>query len=297
MTHSRFLVAAFPALMTIVAPVAPAYSQPLPDIALPPGQESSTAAADGLGGWWCDLPKESKLIYTDIAAAAVIGVWGVIQWDYDTSGFYTTNEGWFQQDTKYGGADKLGHLWSSYVIADGLTALYKDWGYAPEKANIYAALSAWTVQAAMEVGDMTSETQGFSWEDIVMNTLGVLTSVLMERYPELDRKIDLRVEYVFDEPVEGIFDDYSNQYYSMVLKLDGFDCIENPLLKYLEFHGGYYTRGYGDGDPDNDERSLYAGVSVNFSRLLSQNDWPKTGKVLEYLQPPYTVAKASHSLH
>ncbi len=47
----------------------------------------------------------------------------------------------------------------------------------------------------------------------------------MQRYPELDRKIDLRVEYVFNVPVNGIFDDYSNQFYSMVLKLDGFDSL------------------------------------------------------------------------
>lgn len=288
---SRIIAAVSLSFLIFVAGVPSGHSQ-----SLPARESAETIAAWGVGGWWSDLPRESKLIYTDIAVAAVIGVWGVIEWDYDNSGFHAANEGWFQADTKYGGADKLGHFWSTCVIADALTGLYEGWGYAPDKANLYAALSAWTVQAAMEVGDMTSESQGFSWEDMVMNTVGALTSVLMQRYPELDRKIDFRVEYVFNEPVDGIFDDYSNQYYSMVLKLDGFDAIDNPFLKYLEFHGGYYTRGYGDGDPANDSRSLYAGISFNFSRLLSQHDWPRTGKVLEYLQLPYTVAKASHSL-
>lgn len=247
------------------------------------------------GNWWTRQPKEKKMLYTNLTAATAIGLWGLTTWDYGSAGFNTSHEGWFEKDSKYGGADKLGHLWSTYVFSDALTNLYTGWGYDSEKANTYAALSSWTVQLFMEIGDGTSESQGFSWEDMVMNTLGSLTSVLMERYPELDRKIDLRVEYVFNVPVNGIFDDYSNQYYSMVLKLDGFDAIENTFAKYIEFSGGYYTRGYEDQDEDN-SRSFFAGISFNFSRLLNENGWHKTGKILEYVQVPYTVPKVSYDL-
>ena len=245
-------------------------------------------------GWWTSQPKESKLLYTNLTAAALIGVWGLIEWDYGSEGWNKADEGWFEKDSKYGGADKVGHFWSTYAFADALTGLYKSWGYSSDKANLYAALSAWTVQAAMEAGDATSKTQGFSYEDMVANTFGALTSVLMERYPELDRKIDFRVEYVFNVSVNGIFDDYSNQYYSMVLKLDGFDAFQDNFLKYLELSAGYYSRGYGESDEDT--RSFYGGISINFSRLLKENGWEKTGKTLEYVQLPYTVLKASHDL-
>jgi len=245
------------------------------------------------GSWWSRQPKEKKMLYTDVGAAAAIGVWGLATWDYGTAGFLLGHEGWFQHDTKYGGADKFGHMWSTYAFSDALTGLYKSWGYDPIKANTYAAISAWTVQFLMELGDATSVSQGFSWEDMTMNTLGALTSVLMERYPELDRKIDLRVEYVFNEPVKGIFDDYSNQYYSMVLKLDGFDACEDNFLKYVEFSVGYYTRGYGDVGKDK-SRSVFAGIGLNFSRLFTERDWKKTGKLLEYFQLPYTVPKVSY---
>ena len=244
-------------------------------------------------GWWASQPKSKKMLYTNVTAAAAIGLWGLATWDYGSAGFMMGHEKWFQHDTKYGGADKFGHLWSTYAFSDALTSLYKGWGYEAKKANTYAALSSWTVQLFMELGDATSETQGFSWEDMTMNTLGALTSVLMERYPELDRKIDLRVEYVFNEPINGIFDDYSNQFYSIVLKLDGFDAIENTFAKYIEFSGGYYTRGYGQSDEDH-TRSLFVGIGFNFSRLLNQNGWKKTGKILEYLQIPYTVPKVSY---
>jgi len=241
------------------------------------------------------MPKEKKMLYTTTASAAAIGLWGLATWDYGSSGFHSADEGWFEEDSKYGGADKLGHFWATYAFSDALTGLYKSWGYESQKANNYGALSAFLVQFAMEFGDATSETQGFSWEDVVMDGIGALTSILMERYPELDRKIDFRIEYIFNVDINNIFDDYSNQFYSMVLKLDGFDYIENSFLKYLEFSAGYYSRGYDTEEVDR-QRSFYAGISLNFSRFFYQNDWNKTGKLLEYWQPPYTVLKASHDL-
>ena len=246
-------------------------------------------------GWWSGQPKENKLLYTNLAAAALIGIWGFIEWDYGSGGWNEADEGWFERDSKYGGADKVGHFWSTYAFADALTGLYKSWGYDSAKANTYAALSAWAVQLAMELGDATSESQGFSSEDLIMNTVGALTSVVMEHVPELDRKIDFRVEYVFDSAVNGIFDDYSNHYYSVVLKLDGFDVFHDNFMKFVEFHAGYYSRGYGEEDEEH-IRSTYAGIGFNFSRLLMDNGWEKTGKTLEYLQLPYTVPKVSHDL-
>jgi len=258
-----------------------------------PGPPPAAAAVEE--GWWTSQPKETKMLYTNLTAAALIGIWGLIEWDYGSEGWNEADEGWFEKDSKYGGADKVGHFWSTFAFSDALTGLYKSWGYSSDKANTYAALSAWTVQTVMEIGDATSESQGFSYEDMVANTLGALTSVLMERFPELDRKIDFRVEYVFNVDVNGIFDDYSNHYYSMVLKLDGFDVTQDSFLRFVEFHGGYYSRGYDDPE-EEDTRSFYGGITFNFSRLLSENGWEKTGKTLEYIQIPYTVPKVSHDL-
>jgi len=250
---------------------------------------------DGEKGWWARQTKEEKMLYTNVTAAAAIGIWGLATWDYGSAGLHKSNEGWFEHDAKYGGADKPGHFWATYTFSDALAGLYKGWGYAPEKASLYAALSAWTVQTFMELGDATSETQGFDWGDMAMNTVGALTSMLMGYYPELDRKIDFRVEYVFNVPVHGIFDDYSNQYYSVVLKLDGFDMFQNNFLQWVELSGGYYTRGYEEKN-DRNVRSTFVGISFNFSRLLNQYGWRKTAKTLEYIQLPYSTLKASHDL-
>ena len=260
-----------------------------------PAVQSMQGATQVEKGWWTTLPKEKKMLYTNLGAATFITLYGLADWDYGSGGLHTADEGWFEEDSKYGGADKLGHFWSTYALSDALTALYTSYGYDGNKANSYAALSAWAVQAFMELGDATSETQGFSIEDMVMNTVGSLTSVLMHHYPELDRKIDFRVEYEFNVSINGLFDDYSNQYYAMVLKLDGFDALENTWLKWVELHGGYYSRGYDSEEVDRD-RSFYAGITLNFSRFFNNYGYHKTSKTLEYLQIPYTVPKVSHSL-
>lgn len=256
---------------------------------------TSSSIIDNSMQLWNTQAKEDKMLYSNLAAASVIGVWGLMAWDYGSGSIHSANEGWFQQDTKYGGADKLGHFWATYTLADAFTGIYKHWGYDATEANGYGALSAWTIQAAMEFMDGTSRTQGFSWEDIVMNSLGAMTSVLFEHYPALDNKIDFRVEYTFNVDVNNIFDDYSNHFYAIVFKLDGFETIRHPILRLLELHGGYYTRGYEDKNSKN-SRHIYAGISINFSKLLRERNLSKTSKVLEYLQIPYTVPKISHGL-
>ncbi|MEE4135120.1 MAG: DUF2279 domain-containing protein [Desulforhopalus sp.] len=243
--------------------------------------------------WWSSQPKETKLLYTNLGAIGAIALYGLAEWDYGSGSLSSANERWFQQHTKYGGADKLGHFWGTYVFSDVLSSVYQNYGYPAQQAGLYGAFSAWVVQAFMELGDATSPSQGFSWEDMVANSLGAATSMLMHRYPELDRKIDFRIEYVLETEVNGLFDDYSNHYYSLVVKLDGFHEIPDNFFRYLEFHIGYYTRGYSDQDEAN-KRALYTGISFNFSKLFSQAGMNRAAKTLEYLQVPYTVAKARH---
>ncbi|RWX50310.1 putative lipoprotein (DUF2279), partial [Candidatus Electrothrix marina] len=84
---------------------------------------------DREGGWWDELPKEKKALYTNISAAAFITLYGMADWDYGSGGFHFADEGWFEKDSKYGGADKAGHFWSTYAVADAFTGLYKHWGY------------------------------------------------------------------------------------------------------------------------------------------------------------------------
>ena len=235
---------------------------------------------------WTGLAKEEKLKYTNIGAALAITTWGISTWAYGEKSPHATPEGWFGKDTKSGGADKLGHLYSSYVTDRALTYLYESWGYSQDKAALYGAWSTFGIMSMMEVGDSVSSDYGFSYEDFIINGVGAYIGYALETNPNLARKLDLRIEYMPGEKAD-IFTDYENSKYLLALRLDGFDLVKNKTLKHLELHLGYYTRGFDDVNADK-QRNLYVGVGLNLSKLFRDRNHHKTATFLNYFQVPNT---------
>jgi hypothetical protein len=127
---------------------------------------------------------------------------------------------------------------------------------------------------------------------MVFNTLGAAAGYLLWSFPELSRKIDLRVEYNPFLSGDRQFDvttDYDRLSYLIAFKAEGFDFIENPYLRYLELHVGFRARNYAaySDRPDVDLRKqfLYVGIGLNLSKLFRPYlDIP----VFNYFQVPYT---------
>ncbi|MDH3412995.1 MAG: YfiM family protein [Gammaproteobacteria bacterium] len=252
--------------------------------------------ADDLLGTFEALPKEKKLLYTNVALAGAITAWGFAFWDYGDHSPYQDNEGWFGPDTKEGGMDKLGHAYLSYVFTHGFASLYERWGYESEKAARYGAFSALGVQTFMEIGDSTSS-YGLSYEDLIMNVVGVGFGYMSLRYPAVSRKLDFRIEFTPPFNQADVFTDYESQKYLLALKLDGFDALEHSPLRYFELQLGYYARGYSDPPPALTERNVYIGIGINLTRIFRERGWTKTATVLRYFQPPYTSIQFSKDLN
>lgn len=243
--------------------------------------------------------KESKndILYTNLIGAGVITAWGTAFWGYGKSSPYRHNEGWFGRDTKYGGADKLGHFYASYLLGTSLCELYQNYGYTPKDAIMYGSLSSFFLLNTMEIGDSFSSEQGFSYEDFIMNTLGSLTSYAFYTYPELSKRIDLRIEYIPSFKSADIITEYDNMKYLVALKAEGFNFISNPWLRYGELHLGYYTRNYKAESTSERERIVYLGIGINFSKIARQNGYTKTANILNYYQLPYTYAAIENNLN
>jgi len=239
-----------------------------------------------------------KTLLLNAGSMAAIFVYGLLKWDYGESSFNFENEGWFGRDTKYGGADKLGHLWTGYMLSHLYSYIYRKWGYTDKEANLYGSLSSLGVNTFMEIADGFSPSEGFSYEDMIMNILGCGAGYIWGKYPNLARKIDFRIEYTpgFNSHDFGIATNYERQRFLVALKADGFDVIKNRYLKYLEFHVGYYARGYKDyeeGGPDDRRRKIYVGLGFNVSRLVQK--FVDT-RVFDYIQIPYTSARKDFPL-
>lgn len=254
------------------------------------------ANADGPLGALKSLSKEQKLLYSDLAIAGAITAWGIANWDYGQQSLHASSEGWLGRDTKEGGADKLGHAYSSYVLTHGLAWVYKGWGFERDAAAGYGALSALGVQTFMEIGDGFSNF-GLSYEDLVMNAAGAAFGYLSLRYPEVSRKLDFRIEYAPAFDTADVFTDYHHQKYLLALKLDGFDALAHSPLRYAELQLGYYARGYSTSDLDLTERNVFVGVGFNLSKIFREHGWNKTATVLRYYQPPYTSLRVRNNLN
>lgn len=240
---------------------------------------------------------KNDVLYTNLIGAGIITAWGAAFWEYGNSSPHVHNERWFAKDTKYGGADKLGHFYASYLLGTSLCELYKNYGYTPKDAILYGSLSSFFLLNTMEIGDSFSAQQGFSYEDFIMNTLGTLTSYAFYTYPELSKRMDLRIEYIPTFKTADIITEYDNMKYVVALKAEGFDSISNPLLRYAELQLGYYTRNYKSGILSERERILYVGIGINLSKVVRQNGFIKTANILNYYQFPYTYIPLENDLN
>jgi hypothetical protein len=244
------------------------------------------------------LSRAQKAWALNLGATGAVMAWGIINWDYFSRAPTTENEKWFGLETKSGGADKLGHLWTGYALSHGFTSAYTEFGYPEAKAQLYGSLSSLAVTGLMEVGDSFSDEHGFSAEDMAANMLGAGIGWLLLRYPHWNERLDMRWEYApeFNDLEGDITTDYEHSKYLLALKAEGFDCIKNRYLKCLELHLGYYTRGYAehqDSGLDKRRRYVYVGAGVNVGRLV-RDLWDTP--VFDYIQVPYTYAEVRSSL-
>ncbi len=235
--------------------------------------------------------------------------YGMNQWWQSgfTGTFRSGNEGWFGQNTQYGGADKIGHMYANYAITRVVARTLELMGNQSDRALKIGAWWTLGTYTAIEVADGFSKNWTFSKEDEIMNAVGVGAAVLLERNPKIDRVLDFRLLYwpsteARQQGQADPFGDYSGQTYLFVIKAAGVPRLANKgLSRYLEFAVGYGTRGY---DPDagvQGSRHVYVGISLNLSEVLAatvfrgnaESRWKKGADFfLELVQVPGTAALA-----
>ena len=245
-----------------------------------------------------EITKEKKFLYTNVALTGGVLTYGFINWDYGKNSYSSKSEKWFQSDSKEGGADKTGHIYSAYLTSRLSSSLFQQWGYSRDEAAWRGALTSFLFTSTMEIGDGFSN-YGASYEDLISNSLGQVAGYILEINPNLSQKFDLRLEY---NPINGIdkdpFTDYNRSKYLIATKFSGFDFSRDNFTKYLEFHFGYYARGYNKfKDRTNTQRNIYAGIGINLSQILNDFSYKKTAKIFNYYQTPYSHVAAKYDFN
>jgi hypothetical protein len=246
-----------------------------------------------------DLPRETKVRNLNLLAAGATITWGIINWDYFQASPQAKSEDWFGRETDEGGADKLGHLYTTYALSHLFATIYHEWDYPEERAMQLGTFSALGTMTIMELGDSFSK-YGFSYEDMLMNCVGAAAGYWLGTHPEWQQRLDLRLEYApsLSHFESDVVTDYEHHKYLLALKADGFDMLKETPLRYLELHLGYYVRGYDDYKSyqvyDDRERNVYAGLGLNVGKVI-ENVWETS--IFDYLQLPYTYLPIEHDLN
>lgn len=239
------------------------------------------------------------------AAFAGVTALGLTSWDWGSSKSFKFNpEGWFGKDTGSGGADKMGHAFTSYALTNVLANRLVREGRSPERAALSAAITTQAIMLYVEVFDGLSNDHGFAREDVVMNLLGTGLAYARTVNPDVRDLVDFRMEYQ-SSGYKGYrpFSDYSGQKYLLALKLGGFKALRDTPFRYLELQTGYYTRGFSKSERANGlerSRNGFIGVGVNLSELLfgrhasEEPALKNAGRLFfEHIQIPHTAARAS----
>ncbi|MDT8423827.1 MAG: DUF2279 domain-containing protein [Desulfuromonadales bacterium] len=240
------------------------------------------------------LNRGQKTLLLNVGSTAAVIGWGVLNWDYFSRAPSRGDEGWFGSETASGGADKLGHAYTSYLLSHSFSSIYRAWGYATAEASRYGCYSALGVTGIMEMGDAFSANYGFSYEDMLMNLVGAGFGFLTETCPALGRKVDFRWEYRPDlGNLEGDFvTDYEHSKYLLAVKAAGFNALPG-WLKPFEVHFGYYVRSAHSVAQNGRLRTLYTALGINLTRLL--RPYCET-RFFDYFQMPYIYLALEHDV-
>jgi hypothetical protein len=242
---------------------------------------------------------QSMSIKWDILAVyGLTTAFGLSNWEWGSSGFHFENEGWFGEDTKYGGMDKLGHAYTGYLLTEYFSQRIAHTTDA-NGAIVTGSLLSMGVMTYIEFFDGFSGGHGFSYEDLIADGLGVGFSFLRSTVPELADRLDFRMEYMqSDYSNFAPFTDYAGQKYVLALKLSGFENFEETPLRFVELQAGYFTQGYTDAERDagvEQRREPYVAIGLNLNEFLGEVPEARdtlpglaASRVFEYLQIPYT---------
>ncbi|MBV5330797.1 MAG: DUF2279 domain-containing protein [Chlorobium sp.] len=266
----------------------------------------SPLKAESVFSDWIEDVGDTK--WETAAAFAGVTTLGIVSWEWGSSKSFRWNpEGFFGMETGSGGADKLGHAFTSYACTNIIADRLEKKGRSAARAGLSAAITTQLILLYVELFDAYSLDHGFAWEDCVMNLGGSGFAVARNAIPGLRDLVDYRMEY---EPsgYNGFrpISDYPGQKYLLALKLSGIDRFSDTPLRYLELHGGYYTRGFSkeeELDGLKPQRYGFVGVGINLGELLlghpkkDESDLRHAGRMFfEHIQIPYTSVHSSTKL-
>ncbi len=249
------------------------------DAARPGSEEVDTTRGDE------SLRQDYRLLSATGLAAAYSGfaAWTWFAWykDKPTQPFWRySGDGAFAIDTYAGGADKLGHVWSSLVLSRLGAELLEAGGWDPAAASVIASGLCLGALSLVEVNDgFYTE---FSPGDLASDVAGVGIALAMRHLPKVNDVLDFRVQWFPTpefrrNPGANFAEDYSGQTYLLAFKPGAFSMTRDSrgpigVLQYINPVVGFESRNYVP-EPAADEhvtrrQAVVLGLTVDVQAIV-----------------------------
>ena len=195
---------------------------------------------------------------------------GFKDWKWGSASFRFNSEGWFGMSTGSGGLDKVGHAYGAYMTSELLYWRLRATHGDRSVVSWYPALFGTLLYQYIELFDGYSVDHGYSYQDVIMNSVGVGFSWLRNTFPIVRKTVDFRLFYypsggkTFQPMI-----DYEGQKFFGVLKLGGIPGLERTPARFFEPFVGYYTRGFPRyAKSDVKSTHFMVGLSLSLSELI-----------------------------
>ncbi len=223
-------------------------------------------------------------------AGGMIGLHEIWYKNVEKSSFHSFDDGsnWLQMD-------KMGHFYTNYHLALNASQLYQWTGLSRNKSIALGSGIGFGFQTTLEIFDGFSTEWGFSWYDMLGNTLGTATYALQEIAWKEQRILpkfsyspspfaELRPEVLGSNFQEQLLKDYNGQTYWLSINPSTF-FKNTKLPKWACFSFGYSANAKIKGDDDSfvssDGTSYFAqrewllSLDIDFSRIPAKRPWVK----------------------
>lgn len=260
-----------------------------PSLAAGSGEDSVSASGEG--------PHPARL-------AIVAGGYGVVVtaahlqnynswWKGERGAFH------FADDTDRNlGADKLGHMYFTYVAGDLIGRSFVWAGLEPESAFLYGGCAALAFQLYVEVEDGFHPELGFSAGDLLADAAGAGYPLAQHLVAELEHVRPkwsfIRSERFKKGSHRTVIDDYESQYYWLSFNIRELlpSVVPSFWPSFLCVAVGYGVKNLGT--PAGGEGEIYLALDYDFSQLPGEGSFLTSLKhLLNYFHFPAPTIRLS----
>ncbi len=233
--------------------------------------------------WWLKSDFDEGRLFGMAGVMITVDIAGYFRlkdlwYNWPTTKMHSLN---FTQDFEtYKGMDKYGHFLHAYFATGLFSRGYRWSGMSGENSILYGGLSGWLWMLQIEIADGFFEQWGFSWGDLISNTVGAGFLTLQQLYPEALGGLQPKFSYHRSDALrerryvngaKSWIDDYEGLTWWMGINAFHYmpKKIQNDYPEWLKPFGlavGYSAKGIAD-TPQGGQREIFLGLDYDLRKL------------------------------